>query len=452
MTRVLAAEATWTGARFERGVRITLGDDGRIAAVGREAVADEVRLDGRALLPGFVNAHSHAFQRGLRGKGEHFPAGAGSFWTWREAMYALVAELDAERMYELVLAAYREMLAAGITTVGEFHYLHHGPPADADAAGEGDFALDDVVLRAAKDAGIRLVLLQAYYAQGGIGKPLSAAQRRFRTASPEVYWRQFDRLAERLDPATQTLGCVVHSVRAATPDELAAVASEARRRGLVLHMHLEEQRLELEDCRAAYGRGPTELALERGAVDERFTSVHATHTSRAAAERLFSAGATVCICPTTEANLGDGIAALHEFDDVAGGAARLALGTDSNARISMLEELRWLEYVQRLARERRGVLRAAESEAGDVAGRLLAIATAGGARALGVAAGILAPGSLADFVSVDLTAPALAGVDVDDLAAALAFGCGDEVLVETHVGGRRVAGGARLENAGAVAR
>src|SRR5262245_35108402 len=157
---VLEADLTWTGERFESGVRVAIGPDGRITGVGALKDAVGERLKGQALLPGFVNAHSHAFQRGLRGRGERFPAGAGSFWSWREAMYALVEELDAERLRALSLRAFREMLAAGITTVGEFHYLHH--------AKEGDWALDEAVLAAAREAGIRLVLLEVYYRTGGI--------------------------------------------------------------------------------------------------------------------------------------------------------------------------------------------------------------------------------------------------------------------------------------------
>jgi formimidoylglutamate deiminase len=452
--RRLAAELTWTGERFAEGVVVAVGDDGRIAAVhdaaGEEGIAGEIeRLPRRALLPGFVNAHSHAFQRGLRGRGERFPTGAGSFWSWREEMYALVGALDGERLFDLSLAAFREMRAAGITAVGEFHYLHH---EDADAA---DFTFDEVVLAAAAAAPIRLVLLETYYATGGfgnagfgnagfgnagfgnaggIGRPLEAAQRRFACASPAAYWRQVDRLGDRLaGDGTQTLGAVAHSVRAAPPGDLAALHAEARRRGLVFHLHLEEQRREIEECVAAHGRRPIELLLALDPGPET-TAVHCTHSEPGDLARFTAGGGNVCVCPLTEANLGDGIPPLAALLAAEPGARRsLCLGTDSNARISMVEEARWLEYGQRLAGERRGVLAAAD---GSLAPGLLAAATSGGARALGLPAGELAPGRWADLLLLDLDHPDLAGAGAETLLAAFLFGAGNGAVAATAVGGR----------------
>ena len=444
--QTIAAELTWTGGRFAPGIEIEVGDDGRIGRVGAaagsgdpEPAADEParpplrRLPRRALLPGFVNAHSHAFQRGLRGRGETFPATAGSFWSWREAMYGLVGDLDPERFYRLSLQAFREMRAAGVTTVGEFHYLHHNDAED------GDYALDPLVLAAAAEAGLRIVLLNAYYATGGIGAPLAGAQLRFASLSPAEYWEQMDRLSSRLAPDLQTLGAVVHSVRAAGLPDLAAVYAEARRRGLRFHMHVEEQPLEIEETVAAYGRRPMALLNDELEISPAFTAVHCTHTAPADLERFVAAGGNVCVCPLTEANLGDGIPPLTA---TAAPHDRLCLGTDSNARISMLEEMRWLEYAQRLAGQRRGVLR--EPGTGSVARTLLDAATAGGARALGVEAGEIATGLWADFVAVDLDHPSLAlisdgtgseGVDASVLAAALVFGAADGAIAATCVGG-----------------
>ncbi|MEP7176504.1 MAG: amidohydrolase family protein, partial [Gemmatimonadales bacterium] len=198
MSALLEADLTWTGAAFESGIQIAVDTGGRVEAVGALGRAGATRLRGIALLPGFVNAHSHAFQRGLRGHGERFPAGAGSFWTWREAMYALVDSLDRASLRRISARAFAEMRDAGITTVGEFHYVHHEH--------EGDFALDEAILEAAADAGIRLVLLYTFYATGAPGRPLAGGQRRFATPTVDGFWRQVDRLAARLDPATQTLG------------------------------------------------------------------------------------------------------------------------------------------------------------------------------------------------------------------------------------------------------
>jgi len=440
---VVEADLTWTGldgtssggGGFERGVRVAYDASGRIVAVGEDAGSTTRRLTGRALLPGFVDAHSHAFQRGLRGRGETFPAGAGSFWSWREAMYGLVDRLDPDAFRALSLRAFLEMRSAGITTVGEFHYLHH---ASADAA---DFRLDEALADAASEAGIRLVLLQAYYAAGGPGRPVEGAQRRFRSPSLDAYWRQMDRLAGLLDPQLQCLGVVAHSLRAATPDETAALHAEAARRDLPFHLHLEEQVREIEECLEAYGARPMELLLDRIEVTPRVTAVHCTHTAPEDMARFLGAedGGTVCICPTTEANLGDGIADLPAIR-AAGGA--ICLGTDSNARISMIEEARWLELVQRLARERRGVVRDQE---GRSAAPLLAAATEAGARALGLdggrtgEAGVIRPGALADFVTVDLDSPVLAGWTEESLAESIVYGADDGAIDATCVGGRWLA-------------
>lgn len=429
-TRWIEAELTWTGVRFERGVRIGVDRDGGITSVERapESGTDEPgpeveRLSDCAVLPGFVNAHSHAFQRDLRGRGETFPTGAGSFWTWREAMYSLVGSLDPEAFRALSLRSFREMRSAGITAVGEFHYLHH--------AGDGvDYELDEAVLDAAAEAGIRIVLLQTYYRQGGPGRPLEGAQRRFRSESVAGFLAQVDRLEGLLDPRLQGLGLVAHSIRAASPDEVSELWDEAERRDLPLHMHVEEQVREIVECAAAYGSRPMELLLDRLDLSPRFTAVHCTHTDRADMARFVGAGANVCLCPTTEANLGDGIADLPGILE-AGGA--VCLGTDSNARISMLEEARWLELVQRLARERRGVAR---DPGGRVATTLLEAATKNGARALGLDTGEIRPGARADLVAVDLTHPELEGWSEETLLESILLGCGDRVIAGTCVGGR----------------
>jgi formimidoylglutamate deiminase len=436
--RIVEADWTWTGGGFAPGVQLRIGDDGRIAAVGRLGLEPTLRLRRQALLPGMVSAHSHAFQRGLRGRGERFPAGAGSFWSWREAMYDLAGRLDADGFERLCLQAFREMRSAGITAVGEFHYFHHGQarePASQRASEPGtreeplDYALDACVLRAASLAGIRIVLLNTYYRTGGIALPLEGAQRRFASPAPEPFWEQMDRLSGDLAGPDQTLGAAVHSLRAAPPEELAAIYDEARRRGMVVHLHVEEQRREIADCLAYYGRRPMQLVLATLPAADALTAVHCTHTSREDLERFLDAGGSACICPLTEANLGDGLPDLAIAERQGG---RLSLGTDSNARISLLEEMRWLEYGQRLRAESRGVLR---DGAGEVARILLRAATAGGARALGLPCGELAAGCWADLVAIDLENPALAGWEPETLLETLVFGGGDDAIAATAVGG-----------------
>ena len=254
-SQTIHADLTWIDGAFAPDRTVTVGADGRIESIGWARPGRVTRLEGIALLPGFVNAHSHAFQRGLRGAGERFASGVGSFWSWREAMYTLVSTLDRAALGRVCRQAYAEMRDAGITCVGEFHYLHHER--------ETDYAFDEVVLEAAADVGIRIVLLQAYYAAGGIGKPLEPGQRRFGTLDIQAYWSQMDRLGGMLKSATQSLGVVAHSVRAASLAEIKMLHAEAGRRGLPFHMHLEEQRREIEETVAAYGRTPDAAPVRR---------------------------------------------------------------------------------------------------------------------------------------------------------------------------------------------
>lgn len=420
----LEADLTWTGERFEPGVQIRVGEDGRIVDCGALGASEVRRLVRRALLPGFVNAHSHAFQRGLRGRGESFPEKAGSFWTWREAMYELVSTVDTEHLHDLCSRAFAEMRTAGMTSVGEFHYLHHD---DADAR---DGRFDEVVLAAAEDAGIRIVLLQAYYRTGSIGRPLSGAQARFAADDVPTYWHRMDASAASLRSSLQSLGAVAHSIRAVPLEDLIALSRESRSREMVLHMHVEEQRREIEECRRALGRGPMKLLLDEIELGPRFTAVHCTHTHREHLERFARSGAHLCLCPLTEANLGDGLCELDVFLQ-AGGS--LAFGSDSNARISMIEEMRWAEYGQRLRLESRGVCR---DRRGRVAPGLLQAATAGGAASLGLRTGRIAPGHEADFATLDLDHPDLEGATSETLPEQMVFGAGDGLVAETSVAGR----------------
>ncbi len=419
--KVIEADLTWTGRRFESGTQIVVGESGRIEAVttGRVATTRHLRT---AVLPGFVNTHSHAFQRGLRGQGERFPAGMGDFWTWREAMYALVERLEERELLRLSGQAFEEMRDAGVTTVGEFHYMHHATDAT-------DYGFDRVVLDAAADAGIRIVLLQTYYATGGIGQPLGPAQRRFRSMDVDGYWKQMDHLARALNPRTQTLGAVAHSIRAASVEDIAALHGEAQRRGLRFHMHVEEQQREVDDCVAVYGRRPMRVLCDTLDIGGNLTAVHCTHTAPEDMRRFLEAGGAVCVNPLTEGNLGDGIPKLEPVSSLAG---RLALGTDSNARISLIEEMRWLEYGQRLRTEKRGALRSGE---GHVAPTVLDAATIGGAKALGVQAGRIEAGHWADLAVIDREHPSLAGCDAEHLAEALVTGADNGVVLGTYVGG-----------------
>jgi formimidoylglutamate deiminase len=432
--QVLEADLTFVGSAFRPGVRVAIGADGRISSVGAGGARNTRRLPGVALLPGFVNAHSHAFQRALRGSGESFPAGAGSFWTWREAMYGLVERLDRESLGRICRQTFGEMRDAGTTTVGEFHYLHHDGP--------DDFGFDAVVLAAAAEVGVRLVLLQTFYATGGIGRPLLGGQRRFSTPSVDDFLDRLGRLEGELEPATQTLGLVAHSVRAARPEDIARLHQESVRRRLPFHIHVEEQQGEIDECLAAYGKRPMAVLCEAIATASNVTAIHCTHTTPADLARYVGAGGRICCCPLTEGNLGDGI---PEIRAVPAAWSRLCLGSDSNLRIAPIEDMRWLEYGQRLSGELRGAL---PDQAGAVAPTLLAAATVGGASALGLEAGTIAPGAWADLVAVDLGSPALRDVSADRVLDAIVFGAGNEAIAGTWVGGRwRPTGGGAGEGA-----
>jgi formimidoylglutamate deiminase len=305
---VLAPELTWTGEQFERDMHVHVGADGLIQSVTRssEAFAELHRLPGRALLPGMVNAHSHAFQRGLRGLGETYPKNSkqSSFWTWREEMYKLVGGMSEQQIYSLTRQCFSEMRDAGITSVGEFHYFHHGQPGEGRDGHE--FAYDETVLRAAKDVGIRIVLLNAYYEHGGFQRvPMVESQKRFKVDSHDVYWRQMDALQTMLkDDPTQSLGVVAHSMRAVEVPDIIKIHEESVKRGLVFHIHLEEQTKEVDDCKAAHsGETPMGLLLKNLTIDEKFTAVHCTWTKADELEQFVEKKGNVCICPLTEVRL-----------------------------------------------------------------------------------------------------------------------------------------------------
>lgn len=418
----LEPEYLYENGRFVANRSVMLeGDTIRAVEPRREGKASRI-----ALLSGFVNAHSHAFQRGLRGKAEVFRGRPGSFFSWREAMYALVEGLTEERTYDLSLQTFRECLAAGYTSVGEFHYIHHGATP---------WSLDEVVLAAAKDAGIRIVLLHADYVRGGEGVELAGGQRRFDSGTIDSFMASVDRLEARLDGATQSIGLVSHSVRAVPIDRIVAIKHEASRRGFVFHMHVEEVVKEIEDTIAEHGCTPMRLLLDRGVVDDSMSAVHCTHSTPEDLADFGSAGGIICLCPLTEGNLGDGIPNLLAMRDA---KCRVAIGTDLNARLAPLEELRSMEYTARIANQQRGVWTDA---AGSTAAALVDVGTRGGAASLGLNAGDLAPGALADMVAFDLTHPSLVGVEADVLAAAIVFGAGQEAIRGVMVGGTWVQGG-----------
>jgi formimidoylglutamate deiminase len=444
---VFTPDLLYRDAAFHPGLAVETDDaTGRITRIASATELDGrdvVRLPGRALMPGFVNAHSHAFQRLIRGRTQWRPAddSVADFWSWRQAMYHAALRLEPDDVYAVSRFCFTEMLFAGITAVGEFHYLHNDP-AGSPYADRAELARS--VLQAARDAGIRVRLLNVCYATGGIGRPLGRDQRRFGTPDLDAFLESTGALADDVaaDPLV-SVGVAPHSVRAVPRAWLGRLHGWAAERDMPLHMHVSEQPAEVDACLAAYGARPVRLLVEDGLLDERFTAVHATHITDDEVLMLARSGATVCACPTTERDLGDGI--LRARDLVRAGG-RIALGSDSQTVIDMLEEMRLVEYHERLRRLERVVVTPAPPVSGGHAGSsrletaplLLAMATQAGARSLRLPAGALESGALADMIGIDLEHHTLAGWTTDSLPAMLALSAASTVVADVWVGGRRV--------------
>jgi formimidoylglutamate deiminase len=423
-----------TGGAVRPGAALTV-DGGRVVAVGKPAPgAERVRLAGRAMLPGLVSAHGHSFQRAIRGRTQARPQGRGDFWSWREAMYAAAARLDPDDLHAIALMAFHEAARAGVTTVGEFHYLLNDPAGRPYA--EPDL-LARQVIRAAREVGLRIVLLRAAYARGGAGVPPGPEQLRFVDAAPGDAVESAGRIAAAFagDPAV-SVGLAPHSVRACPADWIGTLSAEARRRGWPLHVHVAEQPAEVARCRAESGVSPVALLERLGTLGPGTTAVHAIHLDDADVAALGRSRTTVCACPTTERDLGDGVV---PADALARAGAGLALGIDSFVQVDLLEEARALEGHLRLVRQQRGLLGPeGDDSPGALAGRLLGFATAGGMRSLGLPGGTLAPGEPADFVTLDLGDPSIAGASAVDLLPVAVFSAARTAVRDVVVGGEAV--------------
>ena len=399
---ILWAEHAWLPDGVAPGVRIEVAD-GRFTAVTAGAAREGTVLSG-LVLPGFANAHSHAFHRALRGRTQH---DHGTFWTWRERMYELAERLDPDSYHRLARGVYAEMVLAGYTAVGEFHYLHHAPGgrryADPNAMGHA-------LARAAQDAGIRLTLLDTCYLTGGFGQELSGVQLRFGDGDVAAWAAR----VEAVQPGTALSGAAVHSVRAVPAGQLPFFADWDG----PLHVHLSEQRAENDDCRTHHRCTPTELLDRAGVLGPRTVAVHGTHLSAVDIDLLARSGAGVCFCPTTERDLGDGIG---EARRLANAGIALCLGSDSQAVIDPFDELRALELHERLASEERGRFGMAE---------LVAAATRH--PAIGRDAGRMAAGAPADLVVVALDSVRTAGTE----PAEAPFAASAADVTDVLIGGR----------------
>jgi formimidoylglutamate deiminase len=491
------------GGRFESGLALVSDRAGRITHLTRDvesiaASARVVRLKHRALLPGLVNAHSHAFQRVIRGRTERRSAAHDSFWTWREMMYSSATRLSPVDLYDASRMAFLEMAASGISAVGEFHYLHHTPEGTR-YADENELAKQ--VVRAARDVGLRIALLRVAYARSGWNTPPNARQSRFIEPDAQAFLKHTQALQKEIaheeDIAREAsgdieahgeeaitggvnaasvngarasasgawVGVAPHSVRAVPLDYLREVSAFAAEHELPIHMHIAEQPAEVAACLEEHGRTPVALLADEGMLGARFTAVHAVHITPEEARSLASARAHVCACPTTERNLGDGII---PADMLLGAGVRISLGTDSHTQIDLLEDARELEYHLRLQKLERAVLAPATTDAhttnanaertatheadietgslSSLAARLFECATTNGAASIGAPGsssdgnnrGGFEVGNLADFFTVELDDLSIAGAGTDDLLPAIVFSVARTAVRDTVVGGRRI--------------
>jgi formimidoylglutamate deiminase len=429
---------------FRSGIALVCDSEGNIHGLVDAADApDAKRLVGRAMLPGLVNAHSHAFQRIIRGRTEYRSQNAtDSFWAWREQMYAAATKLTPEEIYTISRMAFLEMALTGITAVGEFHYLHHAP--DGSRYSDPNLLAHEVI-RAANDVGIRIALLRVAYARAGYQVEPNPRQVRFIEESPDTYLTHLDQLLGSIDTkdGMAWAGVAPHSVRAVPLDYLKRIIAFANKRQLPVHMHVAEQPAEVAACIEEYRRSPVALLDTEGLLSDRFTAVHAIHVTPKAVAAVAKSGAGVCACPTTERNLGDGVVPADLYFNA---NVPISLGTDSQIQIDLLEDARELEYHLRLQKTERNVLapeqnetRTAINATSALAARLFECATVNGAKAIGLKhGGKLEPGAPADFFTVDLHDLSIAGASPEDLLTNIVFSLSRTAIRDVVVNGKQL--------------
>jgi len=435
MSQAWLPDYIYTEGRFRSGLALVADGAGKIVELSENAPG-ATRLAGRAMLPGLINAHSHAFQRIIRGRTEYRSQNAtDSFWTWREQMYAAATQLSPDEIYNVSRIAFLEMAKTGITAVGEFHYLHHSPDGSPYADRN---QLGHEVIRAANDVGIRIALLRVAYARSGFNTAPNPRQVRFIENSPDTYIAHLDLLLNSINTKDGMIwaGVAPHSVRAVPLDYLKQIIAFANERQLPVHMHVAEQPAEVDACIEEYGRSPVALLDTEGLLSDRFTAVHAIHVTPKAIAALARSGAGVCACPTTERNLGDGVVPTDLYFK---SNVPVSLGTDSQIQIDLLEDARELEYHMRLKKMERNVL-APENETGAsaLATKLFECATVNGAKAIGFDGGQLEAGAPADFFTVDLNDISIAGASTDELLANIVFSLSRTAIRDVVVNGKQL--------------
>jgi formimidoylglutamate deiminase len=420
------AEQLWHNGSWQAAGDLGVVDGLFAGAAGRQEQLERI---GRFVLPGMPNLHSHAFQRAMAGMAERRGRSDDSFWTWRETMYAFAATIGPDELKAIAAQLYVEMLKAGYTQVCEFHYLHHQPdgrPYDDPAA------MSLALIEAAREAGIGLTLLPVLYMTGGFdGRPLSDRQRRFHH-DIDAYIALLESLRVHEDRQLR-IGVALHSLRAVPAEAMHTLLASGAVHGMPIHIHIAEQIGEVQDCLAVRNARPVEWLLDNAEVDERWTLVHATHLDASEVKRLAASGAVAGLCPTTEANLGDGLFPLADYLDAKG---RLGIGSDSHISVSPVEELRWLEYGQRLLTRHRNI--ASRREGTSVGETLWQAALDGGTRASAVDIGRLEPGARADLLVLDGTSAWLAARGPEDAMDSFLFAGNTPLVRDVMVNGEWV--------------
>ena len=434
MNTLYRPELLYANGGFIAGGEVLVSQDGLVleAANSAEAPAAQVvELPGKALLPGFVNAHSHSFQRLIRGKSESRSMSGRDFWSWRGTMYHAASRLDPQQVYDVARMAFLEMVLAGTTAVGEFHYLHNAPDGKPY---DDPNVLSKQVIAAAQSVGIRIALLRTAYLRSGFELPPDPGQRRFFESSKMFLENMTALVKETSEEESKVhFGVAPHSIRAVPLRDLSEIVEWARARRLPLHMHVSEQVAENAACVREYGMTPVELLAKERILARDFTAVHAVHVTAEEIAKLLDTATTVCSCPTTERNLGDGFVPADEMMAV---GIPMALGSDSQAQIDPLEDARQLEYHLRLQQQKRAILDQIGGR--PLAARLFDCATVHGAHALGINGGALNPGAVADFFTVDLKDSSIAGNSAEDLLPILLFSMNRSAVREVVVGGRMI--------------
>lgn len=429
-SRLVWAPCAWIGGAWHDSVVLQADADGRWARIepGQPTPTAATVLPGPAL-PGLVNAHSHAFQRAFAGLAERRTTEHDDFWSWRDRMYGVALSITPARLREVAGTIYRELLAGGFTHVCEFHYLHHDEQGRRYAE---PAAMAEALVAAAADTGIGLTLLPVLYERAGFAAgALRDDQRRF--AADAGFVMELREAVRRHSGVTT--GAAIHSLRAAAPASIDALLARLQGDAAPIHIHVAEQTAEVDDCLAAHGARPIEWLCRRFAPDARWQLVHATHATPAEIDAVAACGAGIVICPSTEANLGDGVPDLPRW--LAAGVP-LSIGTDSHVGRAANAELRWLEYAQRLVRRARNVTAEPTRHEGSTAAALFERCVAGGAAAAGLGATGLQRGARADLVVLDAGAPGLAGTPADHALDAWVFATDAPAVAQTWVAGRRV--------------